>query len=151
MRPLDLMASDKEGRLYLTTEIRDALRTFLSFQEGVELQENYTHNMFTETLGFSSEDAETTLMLRVFNHEYIYIKLASFRNTRRGTMTHIFQLLCEKLQGTSIRTFVVESVLTPAMRSWCLKHGLHPSLNGDDPVNGLGINYACLLNNTKGE
>lgn len=137
----------KEGRLYFTEEVRERLRTFLEEKEGVELEETYTHNMLSETFGLYAADGQTTLLLRVFNQERLYLKVATLRNQRQGTWTALYEMLCEVFKGTCISVFIVESVLTPEMKYWCLKHGMHASLCGDDPLDGLGIDYVKRLDN----
>lgn len=102
----------------------------LNYKELVESSEGVTLEVWPTIRGFTlvnpSPEGETELsMSRLFNSR-ITLSRINLVKRRCGTMTKIFQLSCDICRKYGIKSFVVQSTITPEMVAWCMKNELKP-------------------------
>lgn len=137
--------SYSSGDEYFSPSFIRELDEFISQQDSSVLEVSHLQTSTSEDLCFCSIDGATILLLSVRTHSRLIIRNVALRNQRIGTFTEIVARLRKQLTGTSVQVLVVETVVTRAMRSWCLKNGLGPSLLQDVPEDGLNIDYVQNL------
>lgn len=120
----------------------------IAYKELIESSEGVTLEVWPTIRGFTlvdpSPEGETELsMSRLFNSR-ITLSRINLTKRRQGTMTKIFQLSCNICRKHGIKSFVVQSTITPEMVAWCVKNGLKPvqysCFEADDVLYG---DYIC--------
>ena len=128
------------------------LRQILVDREECEIEARVQSTQYAETLNLSAITGQTTCMIRMFNHAQIIVKYVVFQKTRTGTLTEIVRWVCQRAQEQNIPLLVIESVLTPEMKQWCVKYGLELDPTSGAASDGLGGSYnihvAGFLNNS---
>lgn len=142
-KPLCYESPGKDTKEFFERDFLLDLRRFLAEQEGCEIEVRTQCNAFSETTSLSAlgSDSPTTCMLRMFNRAQIIVKYVILEHQRIGTLTEIVRRLCLRAQDWDISTLVVESVLTPEMKQWCVKYGMSVDPSSGDSVDGLGLSY----------
>lgn len=129
----------------ITPEVILGLRDLLQAREGLPVEAEYSANAFSENLTLNGIDSDTTVMFRVFNRDRLIVKYVILTKTRAGTLTALVKRLSKRTQECGVTKLVVESVLTPEMRAWCLKHNLTVDPSSGETADGLGVSYIGQL------
>lgn len=87
---------------------------------------NCDYHITGSSVWFRAENQETELRLLTLGDYSMTISRVAFVNQRCGTMTAILDLLLNYCKTKGIKKFTVQSVCTPEMANFCLKHGITP-------------------------
>lgn len=87
---------------------------------------NCDYHISGSSVWFQAESQETELRLLTLGDYSMTISRVGFVNQRCGTMTAILDLLLNYCKTKGIKKFTVQSVCTPEMANFCLKHGITP-------------------------
>lgn len=89
---------------------------------------------------FHDEDWEAEVRLLLLADIKLTVSRVIFRNRRQGTMSQLLLILEDFCVRNKVKEIVVQSVETPEMAAWCLKHKFIPnpyvSFSRDDVVYG---------------
>lgn len=100
---------------------------------------NCEYNVRGNSVWFQCFDRDTELRLLTLGDYSMTISRVAFENKRCGTMTEILDVLLDVCRQQRIKKFVVQSVCTPEMASFCVKHNLKPDPTASMQMDG----YVC--------
>lgn len=103
-----------------------------AYKSLLEVAEDVTLEVWPTIDGFTLVDADpdgvTELSMSRLLNSRITLSRINLRNRHCGTMTKVFQLSCELCKKYGVKSFIVQSTITPEMVAWCVKNGLHPAV-----------------------
>ena len=135
--------------MYLTDKDINTLVLLFNRAEGVECVNTHWSTLASECLRLEVPGAEPEFEIMITNKRRLVVRRVLLHNHRQGTFSILVSRLVVMLACTQVCEFEVESVITPEMRDWCIKHQMevapgHTAVNG-----GLGCSYVCSFTTLK--
>lgn len=112
-----------------------------AYKDIMEAGENTSMEVIRTFTGFSmvAEDSSrlSELAMGIVYDRAIILSRIFLERRRVGTMTKIFNLSLDLCKKYNTRKFIVQSVVTSEMASWCVSHGMSPVMYSSYEQDGV--------------